>query len=304
MSFSKRLNIFLGLIVLGLLILIQTSKNNSNAALDLFNKMKKQESAEQAKETVKTHRAWVSLTVSESKRLIGRGLREYKPIKENLKNGQIIIARGSTNTYVAEELLNDSIQHGRFLTGRITPQKNYKRKRFKNAIAEIYLKAGEHVEMSFDEALTNLKEGAIVLKGANVLNYHEKSAAVLIGHPTGGTIGKMLPVIKDNRARLIIPVGLEKNISAPMAQLLDKHKNKLENVGRSVPRIWPLPGEVFTEIEAIKQFADVEVYQLASGGLAGAEGAVSLVIEGNKSEVEKALNIVNDIQGEPSFYKR
>ena len=62
-----------------------------------------------------------------------------------------------------------------------------------------------------------------------------------------------------------------------------------------------LPGEIFTEIEAVQQFADVEVYPLAAGGICGAEGAVSLAVKGDPVEVEKALTAVKAVQGEPGF---
>ena len=62
-----------------------------------------------------------------------------------------------------------------------------------------------------------------------------------------------------------------------------------------------MPGEIFTEIEAVQQFADVEVYPLASGGIAGAEGAVMLAVKGSPVEVEKALTAVEAVLGEPAF---
>jgi hypothetical protein len=49
------------------------------------------------------------------------------------------------------------------------------------------------------------------------------------------------------------------------------------------------------------QFADVEVYQLASGGIAGAEGAVTLAIKGMPDQVEKAMAAVVSVHGESPF---
>ena len=44
------------------------------------------------------------LTVSESKRLIAKGIAANKDVKDRLENGIVIITLGTTNTYLAEEL--------------------------------------------------------------------------------------------------------------------------------------------------------------------------------------------------------
>ena len=62
-------------------------------------------------------------------------------------------------------------------------------------------------------------------------------------------------------------------------------------------------GTVFTEIEAILQFADVKVFPYGVGGISGREGGVSLVISGSETEVNKVLELVKTIQGERPFFK-
>ena len=49
--------------------------------------------------------AEVVLTSSESKRLIGKAVASMEVVKETLKSGLIIIIKGTTNSYVAEEIL-------------------------------------------------------------------------------------------------------------------------------------------------------------------------------------------------------
>lgn len=65
--------------------------------------------------------AQISLTVSESKRLIAKAIVQMPIIKKAMKDGMIIIARGTTNTYVAEEILGKAIEKGTFVTGRVYP---------------------------------------------------------------------------------------------------------------------------------------------------------------------------------------
>lgn len=242
----------------------------------------------------------VTLTVAESKRLIAKGLARYAPVLEKMANGVVIVCRGSSNTYVAEELLQTNLLHGAFLTGRIQPQ-GYDPLPVKTSIGEIVIRDGIYEpDTKLVAGLRSMQPGDIVFKGANLVNYRERKAAVCIGHPTGGTMGIFLPFVEGQGVRLIIPVGLEKQTSQDLDELEAKSRADRESGGK-IPWLKVLPGEIFTEIEALKQFADVEVYQLASGGIAGAEGSVMLAVKGASEEVEKALAAVSAVHGEPPF---
>jgi hypothetical protein len=242
----------------------------------------------------------VTLTVAESKRLIAKGLARYAPVQEKMKNGVVIVCRGSSNTYVAEELLQTNLLHGAFLTGRIQPEGSAPLP-VKTSIGEIVIHNGVYEpETKFIKGLHAMHPGDIVFKGANLVNYADRTAAVCIGHPTGGTMGMFLPFVEEQGVRLIIPVGLEKQTSQNLTELETKSRADHE-LNKKVPWLKVLPGEIFTEIEAIQQFADVEVYQFASGGISGAEGAVTLAIKGLPKEVEKALDKVRTVHGEPPY---
>ena len=71
----------------------------------------------------------IVLTPSESKRLIAKGVRKLEEVERALEHGTIIIGLGTTNAYVAEELLNAlqdkdedvaKIEKERFAAGVIT----------------------------------------------------------------------------------------------------------------------------------------------------------------------------------------
>jgi len=244
----------------------------------------------------------VILTVSESKRLIAKGLLNHPDIKDKLKKGVIIITRGSTNTYVAEELINLDLPHGNFLLGNIRPEKGTIKPDKSRIRTEIIIKDGKVLnDCTYLQGLSLLRHGDIVLKGANLINYHEKKAAVMIENPTGGTAGKFLPYVENHGVKLIIPVGLEKDGSWDIPMLSAFMEQKVGAGKREIPRLWELPGELFTEIEALKTFADVEVIQIGSGGIGGAEGGVFLSVTGTPGEVNKAISIIKSIQCEPPF---
>lgn len=248
-----------------------------------------------------THKTWVSLTVSESKRLIAKGIKVYPPVVERLNKGTVLVTKGTTNTYVAEELLNINLGSGDFVLGHILPNKEKELDR-SHTRSELILVNGEEDTTPYVLAMSRMKEGDIILKGANVINYEKGQAGVFIGHPTGGTTGNIIPQITKNKLRLIIPVGLEKCSNQDIDKIDEMTHLEKVSVNGKMPYIWSIKGELFTEIEAIKQFANVEVLHLASGGIGGAEGAVSLGIFGSEKEVEKALKIIESVKGEAVFF--
>ncbi len=63
------------------------------------------------------------LTVSESKRLIAQAVKEMPIVKNALANGMVIIGKGTTNAYVAEEITGRKIERAAFVRGRIQPAK-------------------------------------------------------------------------------------------------------------------------------------------------------------------------------------
>jgi len=54
-------------------------------------------------------RVLVTLTPSEAKRLIGKAVAMMEPVRAAFKDGTIVICPGTTNAYVAEEILGTRI---------------------------------------------------------------------------------------------------------------------------------------------------------------------------------------------------
>ena len=64
----------------------------------------------------------ITLTPAESKRLIAKAVVNLGEIKKAFKNGIIVIGVGTTNAYVAEELLGQKIERERFVAGVVIPR--------------------------------------------------------------------------------------------------------------------------------------------------------------------------------------
>lgn len=245
--------------------------------------------------------AQISLTVSESKRLIAKAIAQMPIIKKAIKDGMIIIARGTTNTYVSEEILDKSIERGAFVTGKVYPKKGGKRLNPSTKLSEIILINGKADEqISYSEAVKKLKAGDVMIKGANALDNENKTVGVYIGSSSGGTTGKFLPYVVAKKAYLVIPIGLEKLITGDLIELSNKMRDPVESLNK-VPSMFLLTGEIVTEIEALKILTGVSAFQSGAGGIGGAEGGVRLVLRGSRDQVENALNIVEGIYGEPPF---
>lgn len=259
--------------------------------------------AAEGRGAVKSHlvQAQAVLTVSEGKRLIGKAVAEMPIVRRALRDGTVIIARGTTNTYVAEEILGREIERGAFVTGKVYPAKGGKRFRPSKRLGEMVIRRGKLAEgVSFDEALGRLKPGDVVIKGANALDYEDGTAGILIGHPAGGTIGKAMPYVIARKAHLVIPVGLEKQVAGSVEEIATRMREPVESVNR-VPSMFLVRGHIVTEIEALKILAEVDAFQAAAGGIGGAEGSVRLVFRGTREKVEEALRIIGEVQGEPPF---
>lgn len=240
-------------------------------------------------------------TVAESKRLIAKAVAKMPVVENALKNGMVVVCKGTTNTYVAEELLGRRIPHGAFVIGNITPQKGGKEVPKVESVPEVVLVKGQHrPDLTLDAALKQLAPGDVVIKGGNALDYANKTVGVWTGSATGGTAGKIMPLIAERKAHLVIPIGLEKLVAEKVTNIAAK---TVESVNKltEVPRMRVLRGEIVTEIEALKILAEVEAFQASAGGVGGAEGAVWLVWRGPRENVEKARAIAASVQGEPAF---
>jgi len=245
--------------------------------------------------------AQIVLTVSESKRLIAKGVAKMPIVAGALKNGTVIIAKGTTNTYVAEEITGRKMPHGPYVYGRTYPEKGGKKLPDAEPISEVVLVKGKvQPAMPLAEAVKLLKPGDVVIKGANALDYQNKTAGVLIGGGSAGTSGKIMPYVVGQKPHLVIPVGLEKQVSGKVVDIQLKMREPVESLNY-IPSMFLLTGHIFTEIEALELLAGVRVFQAAGGGIGGAEGAVRLICRGTREQVTKALEIAKQIQGEPPF---
>jgi len=248
------------------------------------------------------------LTSAAGKRLIGKGLAAHPEILSVLKTGTLVIIAGTTNGYAAEEILT-----------HIGQEQGFDRRRFFRGVTlpPVLLTTGagrlpdesgfpgdvviadgawQRGQTIFD-VIDSLKDGDAILKGANALDLSRNRAGILIGHPRGGTIGAAIQAVMGRRVRLIIPVGLEKRIHGD----LDIIAERLNASPAQGPRLWPVPGQVFTELDSISLLTGAKAELIAAGGVCGAEGSVRLAVSGNVGQVQAAESLIKMVSAEPPF---
>jgi len=238
-----------------------------------------------------------SLTVSESKRLVGKGVAQADFVRRAMDEGTLAIGSGSTNGYVVEEITGEKIDKKTFVTGRTMPY-GYSGPKLSYTHPDLVIRKGERLNIKAAEALPDMGPGDVYAKGVNAINYERNQAAVLIGHPTGGGVGRALGTILARRIRYLHPVGLEKSVPIDLDEISERLNRDPSGKG---PTLWVVPGDIFTEIEALRVLSGVEAIPAGAGGIGGAEGAVWLAMFGSGEQLDKAQEIIESVRGEPPF---
>jgi hypothetical protein len=248
------------------------------------------------------------LSPAAGKRIIAQALVAHPAIQSTLKSNTIAVIAGTTNGYVAEEILKsigqaEGFTSRRFFRGIILPPLHtttadgrlQDESGFPGDV--IIVNGVWQTGKTIFDVIDNMKEGDVILKGANALDLARRQAAVLIGHPKGGTIGAALQAVVGRHVRLILPVGLEKRVPGDLMEMA----SRMNAPGNSGHRLLPVPGEVFTEIDAIRLLTGAEAELIAAGGVGGAEGSVRLALQGSEESMVIAETLMRAVAMEPSF---
>lgn len=242
------------------------------------------------------------ITTSMGKRIIGKGMAAHPDIRRVLETGTLVIIAGTTNGYVAEEVLKGMGQ-----------AEEFSRLGFRRGISVAPGARVPAADFSGDVVITDgrwqpgktifdmtddLQEGDVVLKGANAFDARGYPA-VQIFDPRGGTIMAALAAVIGRRVRLIMPVGLEKRVLEPVNDLA----GFCNAPGSTGLRLFPVPGKIFTELDAIRLLTGAEVRLIAGGGIYGAEGASWLGVSGSGEQVQAVAMLLKSVADElPAKY--
>lgn len=241
------------------------------------------------------------VTPAMGKRLIAKSMMIHPSVQAVLKKGILVIVAGTTNGYVAQEILNDTAQGDEFerkgfRRGLVTPPGFPVSSVAAEFGGDVVLVDGVWQKgLQIFDVVDSLQAGDVILKGANAVNLQQMRAGVYIGHEKSGTIGAAIPVIAGKRVRLIVPVGLEKRIYEDVSVLADE----LNAPNVQGPRMLAMPGQVVTELQAIESLTGAKARLLAGGGVYGAEGAVWIGACGTETQLASCDELLGSLANEP-----
>lgn len=242
-------------------------------------------------------RAQITLTVSEGKRIIAKGLKNTSKIKNILENGKIILKAGTTVSAISEELVNMPLG----ISGRISANGTKGSKFSLDAPHCILIDKGKVIEIDeeekFEESALSLSRKDLLITGANIFDVYG-NAAMMAGSPLGNYAGKVIPALNAEGIDIIIVAGLEKLSPIPVNESIKAAGRKKIDIsfGMAVGLI-PIYGEIYHEQKAIELLADVKATIIGRGGIMGGEGSTTLIVDGELEEVNKIIDIVKSIKG-------
>jgi hypothetical protein len=242
--------------------------------------------------------ALFTLTPSESKRLLGKAVASMPEVQHAKENGYLVVGRGSTNAFILEELLNSKMDKERYAAGQV----------IRGAFCvlptglrakPVILHKGEVLNVEPGAVIDKLTPGDVLIKGANAVDPFGNVGVVMAG-PGGGMMGQFYMALKAQGVATIYPVGLEKLI--PSVEEAARYGGKMligRSIGCRVGMALVADGRIVTEIEAIEILSDLKAVHYASGGWGGAEGSITLIVEGEEDDVNRCLDFIEGIKGEP-----
>jgi len=243
-------------------------------------------------------KASFTLTPSESKRLIGKGVANMEEVKRANEKGYIILCGGTTNAYVGQELglkINPARwSAGIIMRGLLCVTSEEDRESINAVISK-----GKIVKMDLPQALQDFHIETVVIKPANAVDLEGNVGIITTGFD-GGTVARFLGTVTSTGLTLIVPVGLEKLVPSVKDSATYTGAKTLDySLGANFGMYAICKAKVVTEIEALKILAGVEAKLVAAGGVDGCEGSVTMVMWGDEPSVKKAIRIIESVKGEP-----
>ncbi len=236
----------------------------------------------------------VLITPAAGKALIAEALIHRPAVQEALCSHTIVVIKGTGNAYIAERLLaqcGEAFSTSGYYRG-ITVPAGTELSELQHDDTVIIKGVPQHGMTVFD-AVKDLGKGDVLFKGANALNIRDHTCGILIGNPKGGTMNAVWEAHAKG-VTVIHPVGLEKRVERPVHELIRM------NEGAGL-RMFAGFGETFTEADALKELYGVGSEILASGGVAGAEGAVWLLVSGEEEQIRACREGLKAFTSEAPF---
>ncbi len=235
-----------------------------------------------------------------SKRLIARATAALPQVQNAYQNGKIFIGHGTTNAALISELTGVQIDdltpyvsgvvsnHAPCATDAATRKQPW------------CIEKGKIIAADWLEFLDGFQAGDVFIKGANAVD-PQGNVGILIGNPTGGTMGKAYGTLLARGIEIIHPVGLEKLVPSCLEAQTDLGINHAgPRIGLQLGYIVLHNSTIITEIESIAQLFGLKARMIAAGGIGGMEGSVILSVKSDEaSRLEDLVGTVKKLNQTP-----
>ena len=234
-------------------------------------------------------RIQITLTSAAAKRIIAKGIKVHFKVQEVRKRGKIVLKGGTTTSAISEELCGKPMM----MAGMITP-KGTLTSQFRSEVGlshALMLQGNKIILLETREAwekeALELTPDDLVITSANAFDAYGQ-AVLMAGTYAGGRALPSFHTLLLEGIPFLIAAGLEKLVPGNLWDVISlAGRKKVDfSYGMSVG-LMPVFGEIFTEVEALETLAKVKAYVIGKGGIHGAEGSTTLLIEGPEKEVLK-----------------
>ena len=237
----------------------------------------------------------ISLTVSESKRLIAEAIVQMPEVKDAFKNGKILLKGGTSVSAVCEKLLGSPLRISGRITERGTLTAKVKNDEYPHS-ALIENKTLINIDNNICEIVDGLIRTDVIVISGNAMDIHG-NVAMMAGSPGGGTPGHAVPGMMAQGAHVIIPMGLEKLIPGSIHEAVQAAGREIDlSYGMAVGLI-PLVGRVVTEKDAVEILAPVSCTVIGRGGIQGGEGSTVMAVKGDNKSIETIIALIDKVKG-------
>ena len=236
-----------------------------------------------------------TLTVAEGKRMIAKAIAAMPEVRKALKEGMILLKGGTTVSAVSEELCGEALR----ISGRITPRGTVTCGMTIFSPHSIVLRCGvpEPADGHLAEIAGKMGPSDVCVCGANLIDA-QGHAAMMAGRELCGEPGTVIPTLPAEGVFCIVAAGLEKLSPVPIDEACRQagRKASVWSMGMAVGLV-AVPGQVITELEALSILGFQRRWLIGRGGIAGAEGASTFVIEGEEAAIREFTELLRLIKG-------
>jgi len=256
--------------------------------------------------------AQIVLTPAESKKLIAKAVTQLESVQKAANKGIVALHPSSSTYFIVEEITGSKPKTNYWVCGVVTPRgmcvemamalgaglTPHEERIDPGDLQGTWVieKGQQGSEEKLSSLLSRMTHSDVYVKGVNALD-REENVGVLFG--LEGSMGYIQAAKKKRNFTVVYPAGLEKLIPIPVKEAAKEAMFTQYESGMGMPvGLYPCPaGITINEVRAIEILSGASAIPIASGGLGGAEGAVTFVLKGKSDQVKKALDFVEQSKG-------